>query len=145
MSNENNKVGKVNSLSFSSADLLKLFETAAQVFSDQAMVGSGAKDTTVKDLELTKAKANSFLDALNGVIEIQHQVEILSAQQQGFKRNDELRVLNLQRETNERWSNAIAWNLPVSKSLLIFSAQNYFCARGDLSLLFRAYDLQLSL
>jgi len=85
-----------------SMDFEKVFHKAVEIFSDQMMLEKDPNEITVKDLEVSKAKANNFLDAIAGVLEISHQVEVLSAEKDKFKRSDELRVLNSLRRSTEK-------------------------------------------
>lgn len=85
----------------SDMDFEKVFKKAVQIFSDQAMLDKDPRNISIRDLEISKAKANNFLDAIAGLVELQHQVEVISASKHGFKRADELTVLNVMRKTCE--------------------------------------------
>lgn len=71
-----------------------VMEKACEIFGGQALLDKKASEITLKDLEIGKAKANNFLDAVQGILEIGHQVEIMSADQNKFKRQDELDILH---------------------------------------------------
>lgn len=76
-------------------------KTAVELFADQALLGKNATDITIKDLETSRAKSNNFMEAIAGLVEISHKVELLSAEKDKFKRADELRTLNMQRDMIE--------------------------------------------
>lgn len=69
-------------------------QKAWELLGEQAMVGKENADITVEGLELGRAKASSFLDAINGLLEVSHQVELLQAEQYKFKRTDELKIMH---------------------------------------------------
>ncbi len=85
----------------SNIDFAAVYSKALEIFSDQAMLGKDPTKISVKDLEISKAKANNFLDAIAGIVELSHQVEVISASKDNFKRSDELSVLNSLRRTCE--------------------------------------------
>lgn len=80
-------------------DFTKVYEKALEIFSDQAMLDKDPANISVRDLEISKAKANNFLDAIAGIIELSHQVDVIAAAKDNFKRSDELAVLNSLRRT----------------------------------------------
>lgn len=80
-------------------DFKGLLDKAIEIFNDQASFGQKGNELSVSALELNKARANNFLDAIYGVVEVKHQVEILAAQEFAFKRKDELALLNTYRRT----------------------------------------------
>lgn len=76
-----------------SIDFKKLLDTAVELFKEQALI-SQDDGATLKDIELRRAKASSFLDALNNSLEVSHMAEIISARDKEFKRHQELAVMN---------------------------------------------------
>jgi len=66
-------------------DFREVFKKAVDIFSDQAMLSKDVSEITIKDLEISKAKANNFLDAIAGILELSRQVDILSAEKYKFK------------------------------------------------------------
>lgn len=99
-------------------DFSKVFDKAIEVFSSQAMLDKPASEVTIKDLEISKAKANNFLDAIAGIIEISHQVEVLSAEKEKFRRQDELDILNSLRRTIAIQSKALEKNAHIAAQQL---------------------------
>lgn len=88
MSDENEK-----NLPAEPMDFAEALTTAAQLFKNQATISQDG-DATLKDIELTRAKANSFLDALNNALEVTHLAEIITARPDEFKRLEELKAMN---------------------------------------------------
>lgn len=68
-----------------------------ELINAQAMVD--VKDISLSEIELTKAKADNYLQALNNMLEIADRFELIQAQAKKFKRTDELDMLNTLRET----------------------------------------------
>jgi hypothetical protein len=109
----------VNSITdVANIDFSKVFEKAIEIFSDQAMLDKSVSDITIKDLEISKAKANNFLDAIAGVIEISHQVDVLSAERDKFRRKDELAILNSMRRTVATQTEALEKNAMIASAQL---------------------------
>lgn len=80
-------------------DFKGLLDKAVEILNDQASFNTKGSEISVAKLELNKARANNFLDAIYGVVEVKHQLEILAAQEFAFKRTDELELLNTYRRT----------------------------------------------
>ncbi|TFH07779.1 MAG: hypothetical protein E4H07_08645 [Nitrosomonadales bacterium] len=102
-----NELRLANYADVAELDFAKVLEKAVEIFSDQAMLDKDISAISVKDLEISKAKANNFLDAIAGVVEISHQVEVISAAKDNFKRSDELNVLNSLRRSCELGANGV--------------------------------------
>lgn len=79
-----------------------LYDKALKVFSEQAMMGAEGTDIDVAALKKSKMKSENFLDAVAGILEIAHKVDLLEAQKDKFKRVDELRILNSLRTQFEK-------------------------------------------
>jgi hypothetical protein len=76
-----------------SLDFEQLFQEAAELFHKQALT-SQDKNATLKDIEVARASASSFLDALNNALEVTHLAEMAATRKKEFKRDDELAVMN---------------------------------------------------
>lgn len=99
-----------------SFDFQAMLTKASQLLGEQAMMGAAANGRQdLKTLELNKAKATNFLDAINGIIEVKHQVELLAAQEKSFKRSDELDVLNMLMNTCRIQAKGIAKTLVLAR------------------------------
>jgi len=85
-------------------DSSQILERAVSVFAEQAGVGS-SKKVTLTDIEISKAKANNFMDALSNMRNIKHELDIVSSTDASFKRKDELDVLNALRESCKEQAN----------------------------------------
>lgn len=83
-------------------DYKGVLNEAVRVFSDQALITKNSDNVTLKDLQLAKGKAENYLSAVAGLIEISHKVELLTAEKDKFKRVDELRLLNNLRNQFEK-------------------------------------------
>jgi len=99
-------------------DFREVFKKAVDIFSDQAMLSKDVSEITIKDLEISKAKANNFLDAIAGILELSRQVDILSAEKYKFKRVDELEILNSLRRTIALQAKSLEKNAFVAQSQL---------------------------
>lgn len=86
----------------SNIDYRLLTEKAQELICEQALMDKEIKDLTIKDLETSRAKTNNFLEALSGLVEISHRIELLSAEKDKFKRKDELDLLHALRETTTK-------------------------------------------
>lgn len=75
-------------------DFTAVLDKAVELFQDQALLSKNSKEIDLKDLSLTKAKVNSFLDAINNIISISHLNEILKQDSLKFKREQELDAMN---------------------------------------------------
>lgn len=84
-----------------SVDYQKIFKKALTLFTDQA---SSDEKVDLSQIELTRAKANSFLEGLSNIVSVQHEIDIISAEKARFKRTDELRILNNLRQQCEAHS-----------------------------------------
>lgn len=80
-----------------SLDFNGLQSKMIELINAQAMVD--VKDISLSEIELTKAKADNYLQALNNMLEIADRFELIQAQAKKFKRTDELDMLNTLRET----------------------------------------------
>lgn len=76
----------------------QMFEQAMELFAEQALLTKGAKSAKLADIELTKAKADSFLNAVSNLISISHQMDLVAEEKNRFQRKDELHLLNTLRE-----------------------------------------------
>lgn len=73
-------------------DFKKMFDSAMDLFSEQAL---GAKNSkSIRQLELTKAKVNSFNNSIDNITALSHTLEIMGADKDRFRRQDELNILN---------------------------------------------------
>ena len=112
MSNEiSNFVG--NALDFE-----KVYERAVTIFSEQTMLNKDPDKVTLKDIELSRSKAANFLDAISGVLEIGHQVEVLSAETNKFKRKDELEILQDLLLTCKKQAKFVSRNIDLAQERL---------------------------
>lgn len=75
-------------------DFRSLFKQAAALIQEQSLINVDPNTISLKSMELSKAKANSLLEALHNVTLVTHSAEILNADSQKFKRVDEMSVLN---------------------------------------------------
>lgn len=75
-------------------DFSKMFDKAVEIFNEQMGFDKDPKDIKLADLELSRAKAKNYIEAIANIAEISHQVEVLKAERDKFKRSDELGVLN---------------------------------------------------
>lgn len=89
------KRNETPAINYADTDFRTLYETAMSLFSQQATQAlKNNNEVDLKDIELTKAKANSFLDAINNVMAVKHELDVASAEKHKFKRKDELELLN---------------------------------------------------
>lgn len=104
--------------SVATMDFEKVFTKAVEIFADQAMLDKKPEEVDIKELEISKAKANNFLAAISGVIEISHQVEVLSAENDKFKRKDELAILHSLRRSCEMSAKTLEGNMQITQEKL---------------------------
>lgn len=86
-------------------DYEQVFRKAVSLFSKQAMLHENDEET-LASIELTDSKANSFLKSIHNLMSISHEIDIMSAEKDRFRRKDELRILNNLREQCELQSQA---------------------------------------
>ena len=114
MSNENSEltaqIGDVSTIDFK-----KVAEKAVELFADQSLIKKDADKVTLKDIELSKSKANTFLDSLAGLVEVQHKIDLISTYNQGFKRSDELEILNSLREIVSIQTKELKRNMEIAR------------------------------
>lgn len=84
-----------------------IYRKAVTIFADQASINKDPDDINLRDLEISKQKANNLLDSINGMLEMGHQVEILKEDHNKFKRKRELNVLHSLNNTCEITSLAL--------------------------------------
>ena len=99
-------------------DFDKVFKKALELLSDQAMLGQDTKNISIKDLEISRSKVNNFLSAIGGILEISHQVELLSAEKDKFRRKDELTILNSLRRCCEMSAKTLEGNMKLTQGKL---------------------------
>lgn len=75
-------------------DMQPVLQKAMQLFSEQAQMNIEGKEIGLADIELSEAKANAFLNAINNAISIQHLSNVVSASDLEFKREKEMQVYN---------------------------------------------------
>lgn len=95
-------------------DFNVLFNKAVELFTDQASLTNTGEEVTLRDLETKRLKATNFLDGINGLIELQHQLEVIQEEKHKFKRKDELATLNTLRETVHRQSEILQKHVDVT-------------------------------
>lgn len=81
------------SLDHGAIDFKALLSKAVGIIQEQSLVGQDPASITLKSMELSKAKANSLLEALHNIVLVTHTSEILSADSLKFKRAEEMGVL----------------------------------------------------
>jgi hypothetical protein len=86
-------------------DFDMIYAKASEYFKELA--GFDGEDVTITSLEVSKRKADNFLSSMSGLLEIAHQVEVLSAERDKFRRKDELDVLNSLRRACAKASNSL--------------------------------------
>lgn len=98
LSRTSKEVIVANATSLPPAPPIINFEVALQqalsMFSDQALLTQDPDRISLESIELTKAKANSFLDSINNLLHVAHLNELIAADKMKFKRVDELAALN---------------------------------------------------
>jgi len=99
-------------------DFEKVFITAVEILSDQAMLNKDPSQVDLKELETSRARADNLLSAIGGVIKISHQVDIISAERDKFKRSDELNILNSLRRSCEDSALALEDNAKLARERL---------------------------
>jgi len=102
----------------SNLDFKQVYEKAVEIFSEQALLNKKPSEVTLKDIELSRAKASNFLEAISGVLEIGHQVEILSAEQNKFKRGYELTILQKLLKSCDMQASFVEKNLTIIQERL---------------------------
>lgn len=71
------------------------YGTIMGLIRDQAMLDPGATDVAnLKSLQLSRAKVQSYLEAVFNVVQLSHLHEIVESDKQKFKRKEEMDVLN---------------------------------------------------
>lgn len=85
-------IGSLSTLASLSMD--DIFNKAVEIFGEQALLTKKPEDITIADLELSRLKSGNFLESLRGLQEVSHQMEVISAEKDRFKRGDELKILN---------------------------------------------------
>lgn len=71
----------------------RLFDDAVQVFAHQAQA-SVAEDTDIFELERRHAKAVNLRKSVSNIIDLNHELEILSAMHLSFKRTKEMQLMH---------------------------------------------------
>lgn len=69
-------------------------QKAVELFQDQMQMGENAGVVDIASLELSEAKANSFLNALNNIISVGHLTTLVEADDVKFTRKQEMEAMN---------------------------------------------------
>ena len=73
---------------------LDIYQKGKQLIEEQAMIGEDHQNLDLLELETRRAKTENFKASLRGIMEVSHELELLSAKSEQFKRKDELALLN---------------------------------------------------
>lgn len=95
-------------------DYRAIAEKAMEMFKDQSLLTKDKNEVTIKDLETSRLKSNNFLEAMGGMLDFTHKIELLSADDMKFKRKDELSLLNNLRKTCELQAEGVHKTLQVA-------------------------------
>lgn len=76
------------------ANMGAVLEKAMSLFMEQAQMGTNGSDVTLADIELSEAKATSFLNAINNALSMSHLANLVEAEKLQFKRTKEMEVYN---------------------------------------------------
>jgi hypothetical protein len=102
-----------NEVGIQGLDFDMIYQKASEYFKELA--GFDNDDVTITSLEVSKRKADNFLSSMSGLLEIAHQVEVLSAERDKFRRKDELEVLNSLRRACGMASNSLEHTMKMAQ------------------------------